>query len=197
MQYFRDQYLADKEGQALDILDVGSLNVTESGTYRPIFSHENWTYRGLDLLAGPNVDIPVANPYNWKPVKSKSQDVVVSGQALEHIECFWVTMMEIERVLKPGGLCCIIAPSAGPEHRYPVDCWRFYTDGMKVLAKYVCLEVVEADTQWEPLGYTIDRGDRWRDSMLIARKPCMTGGVAIKWAIKKRLLRRLAEPKFV
>ena len=28
------------------------------------------------------------------------------------------------------------APSRGPEHRYPNDCWRFYPDGYRALAKY-------------------------------------------------------------
>ena len=31
----------------------------------------------------------------------------------------------IERVLKPSALCCIIAPSSGPEHKHPVDCLAF------------------------------------------------------------------------
>ena len=147
-------------------------------------------------MAGPNVDIHVENPYSWKQLKSCSQDIVISGQAMEHIECFWVVMLEIERIMKPGGLCCIIAPSAGPEHRFPVDRWRFYTDGMIVMAKNACLEPLEATTQWEPQGYTEDRGDRWRDSLLVARKPSLGGLVKIKWEIKKRLLRRLAEPRF-
>ena len=35
---------------------------------------------------------------------------------------------ELVRVTKPGGLIYINAPSNGPVHRYPVDCWRFYPD---------------------------------------------------------------------
>ena len=196
MQNFRESYLEGRESERLSVLDVGSHNVTESGTYKPIFDLPNWTYQGLDVVAGPNVDVHVDNPYNWKQLKSNSQDVVISGQAMEHIECFWVVMLEIERVMKPGGLCCIIAPSAGPEHRFPVDCWRFYPDGMTVMARYVCLDPLEATTQWKPLGYTEDRGDRWRDSLLVARKPTLKGIVRIKWEVKKRLLRRLAEPRF-
>lgn len=44
--------------------------------------------------------------------------------------------MEISRVLKDEGMACIIAPSGGVEHRYPLNCWRFYPDGFKALAKY-------------------------------------------------------------
>ncbi len=53
----------------------------------------------------------------------------------EHTEFFWLTMREMKHALKPGGLCCIIAPSAGPEHQYPVDCWRVYPDGLRAAAR--------------------------------------------------------------
>lgn len=79
-------------------------------------------------------------------------------------------MLEISRVLKPGGLACIIVPSGGPEHRYPLDCWRFYPDGMRALANFGRLLVEDVRTQWE--GFNDPEGsDLWRDSVLVARKP--------------------------
>ena len=38
--------------------------------------------------------------YNWKEIANDHYDVVISGQALEHIEFFWVTLGEIVRVTK-------------------------------------------------------------------------------------------------
>lgn len=46
---------------------------------------------------------------------------------------FWVLFLEIMRVLKPHGLFYLNAPSNGPFHRYPVDCWRFYPDSGRAL----------------------------------------------------------------
>jgi hypothetical protein len=60
-------------------------------------------------------------------------------------------------------------PSSGPEHRYPVDCWRFYPDGLVALAEFAHLETLEAVTQWEDLGDPVS--DAWHDSMLVCRKP--------------------------
>ena len=40
--------------------------------------------------------------------------MVVSGQTFEHIEYIWVTIVEIARVLRTGGLACLIAPGSGP-----------------------------------------------------------------------------------
>ena len=167
VERFRDQYLHQHRGQPLTILDLGS---TEMGaSYRRIFEVPGWNYIGADLAAGPNVSLVLREPYRWREVASGSVDVLVSGQVLEHVEFFWLTMLEISRVLKPGGMACLVVPSAGPEHRYPVDCWRFYQDGMRALARFARLDVLEAHTRWEETG---DPGsDLWHDSVLVARKP--------------------------
>ena len=81
---------------------------------RDLFAAPPWMYTGLDVAAGPNVDVVLRTPYAWREVASASANVVVSGQALEHIPYLWITMLEIARVLKVGGLCCILDPSSGP-----------------------------------------------------------------------------------
>lgn len=168
MQLFVNKYLNKKSSEELYILDLGSQNI--GGSYRPIFNIPGWKYIGLDLEVGENVDILLRDPYRWNEISSNSVDVLISGQTLEHIQYFWLTILEIARVLKPGGLCCLIAPSTGYEHRYPLDCWRFYPDGMIALANFAQLEVLEAFTQWENENYN-DGSNVWHDSVLIARKP--------------------------
>lgn len=165
---FRQKYLAGRESENLLIYDLGSQDV--NGSYRSLFSESFWHYRGLDMISGKNVDVVLRTPYAWREIDSESADVIVSGQAFEHIQFFWVTMLEISRVLKPGGICCILAPSSGPQHQFPVDCWRFYPDGLKSLARFSRLEVLEATTQWEDLDY-VDGSNVWHDSMLVCRKP--------------------------
>lgn len=128
------------------VYDLGSYDV--NGSYRPLFQHQSWFYQGIDLEVGPNVDIVLDSPYRF-PLSSHCADVVVSGQAFEHIEYFWLTWMEIVRILKPDGFIFLLAPSRGPEHRFPVDCWRFYPDGYRALAKYGELELVEVHTDWD------------------------------------------------
>jgi SAM-dependent methyltransferase len=134
----------------INILDVGSM-VAEEGqvSYRDIIDRFTGArYTGLDMAPGKNVDIVSEDPYKF-PLESESFDLVVSGQAFEHIEFPWQTIREIARVLKPGGLAIVIAPSSGLEHRYPQDCWRYYPDGMRALAKWGGLECVDAMTNWE------------------------------------------------
>lgn len=170
MEWFENFYASTirSEGK-IKVLDIGSCDV--NGSYRNIFSSDKYSYFGLDMVEGPNVDIVLPNPYCWSQLETDSFDVVISGQAFEHIEFFWVTMLEIARVLKPGGFVCIIAPNGFVEHRYPVDCYRFFTDGMVALAKYVSLEPLHAHTNLSPSENCIDwYSDTNADAMLVAKK---------------------------
>ncbi|HID97291.1 MAG TPA: methyltransferase domain-containing protein [Thermodesulfobacteriaceae bacterium] len=168
MKTFVEKYLLDKGDTALIIVDIGAQDI--GGSYRRFFHREKWQYIGVDLEQGANIDLVLNDPYNWTEIKTESVDVVVSGQTFEHIEYFWLTMKEVARILKPGGMCCIIAPSGGPEHRYPVDCWRFYPDGFRALARYAGLKALEVRTDREPSGFS-DDSDTWADTVLVARKP--------------------------
>lgn len=169
MTEFKEMYLMDRKNERLLILDLGSMDV--NGSYRPLFDEPVWKYIGLDMAPGDNVDIVLDNPYSWKEIKSSSVDILISGQAFEHIEYFWITMLEIEHLLKPGGLCCIIAPSSGFEHKYPVDCWRFYPDGFKAVARFAGLKVLEISTQWTPEEkYIKDDSNKWQDTKIVCVK---------------------------
>lgn len=153
----------------VNILDVGSYGV--NGTYKEIFADSGkYLYTGLDVNPGPNVDYTPADPYQWPELKDESFDVIISGQAFEHIEYPWLIIEEMNRVLKKNGLMCIVAPSRGPEHKYPVDCWRYYPDGFRALAKWVNLEVLEAKATWGKSGFN-DGSDQWGDAFCILFKP--------------------------
>ena len=155
--------------EKIKILDIGSYGV--NGTYKEIFSEsEKYLYTGLDVNPGPNVDYVPSDPYIWPELQDESFDVIISGQAFEHIEYPWLIVEEMNRVLKKNGLICIVAPSRGPEHKYPVDCWRYYPDGFRSLAKWVHLEVLEAKTSWGKSGFT-DGSDQWGDTFCIFYKP--------------------------
>lgn len=169
MQWFVDNYASKITKDKVRVLDVGSYDV--NGSYRHLFDKSKYHYTGLDMEEGPNVDIVLNNPYDWNAIESDGFDIVISGQAFEHIEFFWKTMEEMTRVLKKDGLLCLIAPNGFGEHRYPVDCYRFFADGMVALARYVGIEPLHAHTNCAP---SIDDTDWYSencaDSILIARK---------------------------
>lgn len=149
----------------LKVLDIGSQIVKQPyydspNSYKYLID-KNFKYIGMDIEKGENVDIVVEDPYSWSIIEDNSFDVVISGSALEHMKFPWLAMKEIHRVLKKDGLCCVIAPSAGFIHQYPIDCYRYFVDGMRALAEYAGIEVLECYTNSiEP----------WKDTVLIGKK---------------------------
>lgn len=157
-------YLQNYRDAKLSIIDVGSKTVSQQSlSYRPLFDLPNWTYTGLDISNGFNVDTVLSDPYLWVEIPTESVDVVVSGQALEHIPFIWLTFFEFGRVLKRGGLGIVVAPSSGGLHRFPVDSWRIFEDGMRALAQFSSLDVLDVFTDH-------GNGD-WSDSILVFQKP--------------------------
>jgi predicted O-methyltransferase YrrM len=124
----------------IEVLDIGGSNV--NGSYADIFSGPQFRYRAADIDAAAGVEITLEDPYSL-PLEDDSINIVISGQAFEHVEFFWALFAEMTRVLAPDGLLFLIAPSAGPIHRYPVDCYRFYPDAYRALAKWAHVHLVE------------------------------------------------------
>jgi len=136
MKEFVAQYL--NTNIKINVLDVGSCCKHKSQkSYRELFDNDNWSYFGLDLEVGNNVDIVAKSPYDWD-INLELYDVVISGQCLEHVKDTKEWIKQIDKYLKPSGLVCIIAPWRWRQHRYPVDCWRILPDGMEFLLKDVC-----------------------------------------------------------
>jgi SAM-dependent methyltransferase len=159
------------------VLDVGSYGV--NGTYRELFDPKIWSYTGLDVVSGPNVDVVARRVFDW-PIGDGEFDLVISGQAFEHISYFWATMIEIARVLRPAGHAVLLAPSRGPQHRVPADCWRFYPDGFTALASWSGLELTYVTNPWKR-DSRLDSASmaRWGDTGGVFRKPVNHNGKAL------------------
>ena len=132
MLQFASRFLDTK--RVNKILDVGSMDV--NGSFKTIFDKPNWTYVGLDIAPGMNVDIVTEKAYHY-PIEDGEYDVIVSGSCLEHVPNLHAICQEMSRILKPDGVVCLIAPHTCLIHEYPVDCWRIEPDGMKFLVQSV------------------------------------------------------------
>jgi hypothetical protein len=163
MEELARRYLAGRPAGV--VLDVGSQDV--NGSYRPIFEALGWRYIGLDREPGANVDVVARSSYRF-PIRGSSIDLVVTGQAFEHIEYFWLSWLEMVRVTRVGGLLFLIAPSRGVEHRHPVDCWRFYPDGLNALAKWGGVPLLEGSTDW--VRHPDPHSGEWGDTVGVFRK---------------------------
>jgi SAM-dependent methyltransferase len=171
MRAFRNAYL-EPSPAPLRVLDVGAGSGEGVLSYRDLFG-SGFDYVGLDIEAGPKVDVVPADPFSWE-LETESFDVVISGQTFEHNPYFWITAAEIARVLSQGGLAAIIAPSKGRVHRFPLDCWRFYPDSWAATCAYVGLELLESFIETPPRDRPIGGATQWHDAMMVARKPIFT-----------------------
>jgi hypothetical protein len=131
MADFRDRYLAEMRG--CTVLDVGCRVVKkQSCSYRELFG--DYHYTGMDIVPGRNVDI-----VGYKGLGV--YDVLISGQVMEHVRRPWEWLASLRSHFRR--YVCIIAPNTWKEHRYPIDTYRYFPDGMRDLFDYAGIEPVE------------------------------------------------------
>ena len=119
------------------ILDVGGTGSIVQTTVEPM-GHQ---YESLNIGRGTyNV---IEDPWHWATIPDNTYDYVISLCAFEHIEFPWLTILEMARVAKPNGFIYIVAPSTGAIHPNTLDCWRYFPDGMRALAKWAKLNIVD------------------------------------------------------
>lgn len=96
--------------QDCDVLDIGSLDI--NGNNRYLFS--NYTYIGLDIGEGKNVDI-VCRGHEYK--SEKRFDIVISTECFEHDEFWDSTIKNAIKLTKNGGMFLFTCATTGrPEH---------------------------------------------------------------------------------
>jgi hypothetical protein len=72
------------------------------------------------------------------------------------------------RILKPGGIFYLNAPSNGDFHQYPIDCWRFYPDSGHSLSKWSKYNQIDCELLEQ---YTSNKEhDIWNDYVAIFSK---------------------------
>ena len=128
---FKNTYLKNQNNE-IKIVEIGSQSINEN-----IKEHlnKNHKYIGVDIVEGNNVDIVLEDPYKL-PFEKDTIDVVISISTFEHTEFFWLSYLEILRVLKPTGLFFLNVPSNSKYHRHSTDNWRFYPDSSKALESW-------------------------------------------------------------
>ncbi|SCX59335.1 methyltransferase domain-containing protein [Variovorax sp. EL159] len=148
-----------------NVVELGSQNI--NGSLRD-HAPASASYLGLDTAPGAGVDRVVV-PGATLPLPDGCADVVVTSSALEHDPCFWETFLEMVRLLRPGGLLYINAPSNHAFHRHPVDCWRFYPDAGTALVAWAHRRGAEVELVESFVAKPAAQG--WSDFVAIFRRP--------------------------
>lgn len=149
MQIIRDA----QEGQA--ILEIGSR--ARSGISRRDMFVPKLKYVGLDIMAGPNVDV-VGDAHNLPVELNNRFDFAFSASTFEHLLMPWKAALELNRALKPGGIAYIQSHQTWPIHEEPWDFFRF--------SKYAWTGLFNVHT-----GFEMVRADHWHNASIVPGFP--------------------------
>lgn len=126
------------------VIEIGTLR---SNPDHPTH-HRDWAphaayYGGIDIVAGPDVDI-VADAHHLEDAHIPGNvDAVIACSTLEHLARPWRAVPSMARLLKPGGRLYIRTHHTFPEHGYPDDYWRFSRTALAMLLRDARLDHVE------------------------------------------------------
>lgn len=127
-----------------DILDFGC----GSKPYESLFKNAK-SYVGVDIKVSGNnhENSKIDFFYDGKnlPFPSDHFDAVVCFEVFEHVFNIEEVLVEIRRVLKPGGLLLVSIPFAWDEHEIPYDFARYTSYGIKHIFQNNKFEVVELE----------------------------------------------------
>jgi hypothetical protein len=137
------------------LLEVGSR--ARSGVVRRGLTPGGWSYVGLDIMQGLNVDI-VADAHELTTAfPSQKFDAVMAFSVIEHMMMPWKFVVELNRVLNMGAIGIFTTHQAWPLHDAPWDFWRFSDRAWPALLNRMTgFEVLEAQ-MGEPTYFVAQR----------------------------------------
>lgn len=125
------------------VVELGARNV--SGVMRRAHFPNAGQYLGVDVHAGQGVDI-VGDAHRLSELLAPdSVDALYSFSVFEHLLFPWKVVLEINRVLKRGGIVLVSTHPVWPPHELPWDFWRFPAGGLAALfSKPLGFELIAA-----------------------------------------------------
>jgi SAM-dependent methyltransferase len=121
------------------VLDLGA------GTkpYHDLYSRYFATCLSVDVEHSPHdiSEIDVVASADALPFEDATFDWVICTEVLEHCPRPGEVLLEVRRVLKPGGTCFLTTPFLHPLHELPYDFYRFTPPALRYLAETARLKV--------------------------------------------------------
>jgi SAM-dependent methyltransferase len=127
------------------VLDAGA----GEAPYRELFAHCD--YRTSDWAKSPHAggrNADVVAPLDVLPFEHGAFDAVICTQVLEHVPYPAAVLLELRRVLSPGGRLWLTVPFVGQLHEEPYDYFRYTAYGLRSLVE----DAGFSDVVVEPVG---------------------------------------------
>ena len=183
------------------VLDIGGRDRSQIDRRKDFPTNEVIV---LDLLPGTNVDI-VCDAHNLSNhLPPGSFDAIQSTSVFEHLLMPWKVVLEMNRVLRPGGLVYVHTHQALGMHDIPCDFWRFSADAWAALFNdKTGFEIIDRAMSHEtfliPHFWRIDKRDAERaagfeTSIVLARK---ISDPVLSWDVRPDEISNAAYPEAV
>jgi len=106
-----------------NVLEIGSR--ARSGINRRGLFPASCSYTGFDICAGENVDVVGDAHRMSEALPAAHFDIVFSVSVWEHLSMPWLVSLELNKVMKVGGIAMINTHQSWPSHEEPWDYFRF------------------------------------------------------------------------
>lgn len=185
------------------VLEIGARNV--SGVTRRQLFPSAGRYIGFDIHSGEGVDVVGDAHQLANHFAPNSIDAVMAFSVFEHLVFPWKVILEINRVLKPGGYVFVATHPTWPAHELPWDFWRYPMAGLvHLFIRDTGFEVIRAAEGLPCKLYSLVTDPPTRALYLfhlnmgvavLARKICDYDSARLKWEIDVRQAVRSQYPK--
>jgi len=138
---------SDVEGKR--VIEVGSYDL--NGTLRPIIMNMMPAdYIGVDIAAGPGVDVVCKAENLLDTFDYNTFDILVSTEVLEHVKDWRRVVSNFKHLVRPNGILLITTRSRGCGfHGCPEDHLRYELEDMKVIFSDFMIEELWKDPSVE------------------------------------------------
>lgn len=183
------------------VLEIGSR--ARSGiNNREIFIPKDINFTGVDVLDGEGVDV-VCDAHNLSNhVEHDKYEVVYSLNVFEHLLMPWKVALEVNKVMKKGGIVMIFTHHAYPLHDLPWDYFRFSDNAWHALFNEATgFEIIQTELL-DPVSIvpkciyegsaTVKDGEAYIHSAVIARKVSDTN---LQWPVNTKQITETVYPE--
>lgn len=140
--FFKDYVEGKGIKTALEIGSRARSGVNNRDTYLP----KDITFTGVDVLEGNGVDVVCDAHELSKHVPHDNYELVYSLNVFEHLLMPWKVVLELNKVMKKGGVVMIFTHHAFPLHDLPWDYYRFSDNAWySLFNKATGFEIIQTD----------------------------------------------------
>lgn len=140
--FFKNHVVGKGVKTALEVGSRARSGVNNRDTYLP----KEIEFTGVDVLEGDGVDVVCDAHELSKHVPHDHYELVYSLNVFEHLLMPWKVVLELNKVMKKGGVVMIFTHHAFPLHDLPWDYYRFSDNAWySLFNKATGFEIIQTD----------------------------------------------------